>query len=330
MNKKIKHIIMLFLGFVVMGLGTTVYAQDINDAKRAIKAGDQEKRADNYGKAIEAFGKCIQICNQLGDKEGIDELLSAAQKKFTKSHLDYGNKLLKQNKFEEALKHYNKTLELSNQYNLSNYKEKAEKNIPKVHYAQGKNHLSGSDYQEAIALFDKAIDGDSDYGWAYIRKAFAYSKIDSAQQMEQTVKDAIQVGKNTEQEKVIRTAKEIAYKFFYNKGATALKAKNYGTAIPNLEKAIQYNGNSTLYHYLAISYAKESQYEKAVENEKKVIEALKAEKSQEDLAQYYYNLGTYYENLSQSENACEAYSSAAFGKYKETAEYKIEHVLNCE
>ena len=330
MDKKIKQIIILFLGLVVIGLGTTVYSQDINDAKRAIKAGDQEKRADNYEKAIEAFDKCIQICNQLGDEEGTDELLSAAQKKVTKSHLDYGNELLQQDKFEEALKHYHKTLELSNQYNLSDYKEKAQKNIPKVHYAQGKNQLSESNYQEAIALFDKAIEGDPDYGWAHIRKAFAYSRIDSAQQMEQTVKDAIQVGKNTEQEKVVSTAKEIAYKFFYNKGAKALKAKNYATAIPNLEKAIQYNGNTTLYHYLAISYAKESQYEKAVENEKKVIEALKEEKSQEDMAQYYYTLGTYYENLGQSGNACEAYSSAAFGKYKENAEYKIEHVLNCE
>jgi tetratricopeptide (TPR) repeat protein len=179
-------------------------------------------------------------------------------------------------------------------------------------------------------LFNKAIGGDPDYGWAYIRKAQAFMQLGNADSMETAVGEAVRVGKKSGEDNIISTAEEIAYKYFYNNGAKALKEKNYSTAIPNLEKAVNYDGNPILYHYLAVCYSKESQFEKAVENENKAIEALKAEKSQEELAQYYYSLGNYYEKLGETTSACSAYQNAAFGKYKENAEYKLKHVLNCQ
>jgi tetratricopeptide (TPR) repeat protein len=329
MDRKLKQIALIMMGLFMIAFATPTDAQDINEAKRAIKKGDQEKRSNNYEEAIASFDKCIQITSQLEGSEEVDKLKTAAEKKVTKSHLDYANELLKQNKFDQALKHYNKTLDLANKYNHSSYKEKANKNIPKVYYAQGKNHLSESKFEEAIELFNKAIEGDPDYGWAYIRKAQAYMQLDKPDEMETAISEAMQIGEKAEAEKVVNTAKQIGYKYFYNNGAKALKAKNYAKAIPNLEKAVKYNGNPTLYHYLAISYSKESNFEKAVENEQKVIEALKEEKSEEEMAQYYYSLGTYYEKLDQTDNACDAYKNAAFGKYKANAEYKLKHTLNC-
>ena len=185
MDWNFKRVSLLLVGLFVMGFSTTLDAQDLNEAKRAIKKGDQEKRSENYVEAISAFEKCIQITKQLNSEEPeVAELKSAAEKKITKSHLDYANDLLKQEKYDEALKYYTKTVELAENYNQENYKEKALNNIPKVYYAKGKNHSSEGKYQEAIGFFEKAIEGDPDYGWAYIRKAQAYMQLENPEEME--------------------------------------------------------------------------------------------------------------------------------------------------
>ena len=332
MDKNLRRLTLLLLGLFVIGFATPVNAQDvdINDAKRAIKKGDQEKRANNYEEAIAAFQECIDISEKLADEPGANELKTAAQKKVTKSHLDYGNDLLKQDKYEKAIQNYNKTVDLAKKYQLDDYLTKAQNNIPKVYYAQGRNHLSESKFQEAIDLFDQAIEADPDYGWAYLRKAQAYMQMGDPDGMETAVKEAMAIGKKSGQDNIVNTAKQIAYKYFYNNGAKSLKNKNYADAIPNLEKALEYGGSPTLNHYLAVCYSKESQFEQAVEREKMVIEAFKGDKSKSELAQYYYTLGTYYEQLGQTANACDAYKNAAFGQYKKNAEYKIQHVLNCQ
>ncbi|MCF8335942.1 MAG: tetratricopeptide repeat protein [Bacteroidales bacterium] len=332
MDTNFKRLTLVLLGFFVMAVAAPANAQEqtLNDAKKAIQKGDQEKRANNYEEAIAAFEECIQICNQLGDQDGVSELKTAAEKKVTKSNLDYGNELLKQNKYDQALERYNKTVDLAEKYELSDYLNKAKNNIPDVYYAKGKNHLSESKFEEAIELFNKAIEGDPDYGWAYIRKAQAYRQLDNPDAMEKAVKEATAIGKKAGENEVVNTAQQLAYKYFYNNGAKSLKNKNYAKAIPNLEKALEYGGSPTLNHYLAVCYSQESQFEDAVEREKKVIEALKGNQSEEDLAKYYYSLGSYYEQLGQTSNACSAYRNAAFGKYKENAEYKINNKLNCD
>ena len=330
MDWKLKSAFFLLVGFFMIGLSANINAQDLNEAKRAIKKGDQEKRAENYEEAIAAFENCIQITEQLSsDEPGVTELKEAAQKKVTKSHLDYANELLKEEKHDQALKHYQKTLELAKKYDQSDYAEKANNNIPKVYYAKGKNHSSEGKYDEAIGFFKQAIEGDPDYGWAYIRMAQAHMQQGDAAKMEEAVKQAMEIGEKSGQSNVVNTAKTLAYKVFYNEGAKALKAKNYQEAIDPLERATQYNGNETLHHYLAISYSQTGNFEKAVEQEQMVIDAKKGESSQDELAKYYYNLGTFYEALDQKANACEAYKNATYGDYKANAEYKIKHTLKC-
>lgn len=331
MDWKIKRVSVLLAGLLIMGFSSALNAQDLNEAKRAIKKGDQEKRSENYEEAITAFDKCIQITTQLeGEGPEVAELKGAAEKKVTKSHLDYANDLLKQEKHDLALKHYKKTVELAKKYGQQNYGDKARKNLPKVYYAKGRNHASEDKYEEAIELFNKAIEGDPNYGWAYIRKAQAYQKLGKPDEMEMAVQQAVQIGEKSGQRSVVNTAKKLAYGYFYNNGAKALKAKKYKEAIPHLNKATQYNGSVTLHHYLAISYGQVGDFEKAVEQEKMVIDAMKGESDKDELAKYYYTLGTYYEQLGQKANACDAYKNAVYGDYKANAEYKIKHTLKCQ
>ncbi|MBS3776720.1 MAG: tetratricopeptide repeat protein, partial [Bacteroidales bacterium] len=249
MDKNFKRLTLLLLGLFVIGFATPVNAQEknLNDAKRAIKKGDQAKRANNYEEAIAAFKECADISEQL-DADEADELKAVAQQKFTKTHLDYGNELLTQNEYDQALEYYNKTVKFAKQYDFPDYLNKAENNIPDVYYAQGKNHLSESKYEEAIEFFNKAIEGDPDYGMAYIRKAQAYGQLGDSDAMEKAVQEATDIGKKAGEDEVVNTAQELAYKYFYNQGATSLKDKNYANAIPNLEKALEYGGSPTLNH----------------------------------------------------------------------------------
>jgi tetratricopeptide (TPR) repeat protein len=331
MNWKLKKLSLLFVGIFIMGLSLNSVAQNdynMEDATRSIKKGDQKKRADDYPAAIDAFSECIEISNEIGPEA--DKLRLDAEKKLVKSHLDYANELLKNDKFDESLKHYEKAVELAEKYNQDDYKAKAKKNIPKVYYAKGKGFISDGIYKEAVKNFNEAIKRDPDYGWAYVRKAQAYMKTKEEGKLIQIVDSAIAVGKRTGEENVVETAKKIGYKFFASDGIKALKGKDYETAAEKLQQAVNYNGSPKIKHYLAMSYGQIKEYEKAIEYEKKAIEALKDESSKEDMASYYYNLGTYYEGANDKAKACEAYSNAVYGDYKKNAEYKLQHELKCQ
>jgi tetratricopeptide (TPR) repeat protein len=325
MDKKIKTVALLLLGVFLATF--SVNAQTLNDAMREIKKGDQEKRADNYTGAIEAYANCVSICEQLGSEA--DELEADAQKKLVKSHLDYGNELLKQDKYDQALDEYNKVLDLGDKYNQNTYKEKAETNISQVWYAKGKAEISNKNYEDALKYLDKAIEGNPEYGWAYIRKAQIYMAQEQPENLMRAVDEAVTIGEETNNDNVVKTATQVGYKYFYNHGATALKNKNYSKAAENLEKATKYNGSATIYHYLALSYGQLSEFEKAIEKEEKAIEMMEEEKSEEEMAKYYYTLAGYYVKVGNDDKACSAYKNAAYGQYKANAEYQIKHILKC-
>jgi tetratricopeptide (TPR) repeat protein len=324
MDWKFKRLTLLLVGFLVIGFTATINAQDLNEAKRAIKKGDQEKRSENYEEAISAFEKCIRITNQLASEEaGVTELKLAAQKKVVKSHLDYANDLFKQETYDQAMTHYKKAVELADKYGQQEYGRKARNNVPKVHYEQARNHMEKKEYEKALRLFDKAIEGDPDYGWAYIRRAMIYRDMGREDSLEHAVQEAMEIGQGEDND-VAQKAKKVAYRYFYNKGAKAFKAKDYEQAITNLEKSTKYGGSATLQHYIALSYRNLSQFEEAASHEKKVVEALEEQgKSGKELAKYYYYLGQFYEKAGNNSAACDAYKKAAYGQYKEYANWFV-------
>jgi tetratricopeptide (TPR) repeat protein len=329
MDKKVTRVAAIFLGLFFVAF--SLHAQDLNDAKREIKKGDLQKRSNEYETAIQSYSNCVNIIKDLGagaDEEAV-ELMAAAEKKWVKTHLDYANELLKQDKYDQALDHYNKVIDLGKQYQQDDYVEKAENNVPKVWYAKGKAQLSSKNFEDAITYLDKAIEFDPEYGWAYIRKAQVYMSTGDDAKLEQAVKEAISIGENSNQSNVVKTAEQVGYKYFYNKGATALKGKDYKTAAENLQKAVNYNGSATIYHYLALSYGQIGEFQKAIENEKTAIDMMKKEKSEEEMAKYYYALAGYYKEVGENSNACDAFKNAAFGQYKANAEYQIKHILKC-
>jgi len=329
MNWKLTKLSLLFVGILIMGFSFNTLGQEytMEDATRSIKKGDQKKRADDYPAAINAFSECVEICNHLGTSA--DELRVDAEKKLVKSHLDYANELLKESKYDESLKHYEKAVELAEKYKQEDYKAKAERNIPKVYYQKGKDFLSDNIFKEAITNFEEAIKRDPDYPWAYVRKAQTYMKMNDGEKLVRAVDSAIIAGERTETEKAVKAAKDIGYKHYAGKGIKALKAKDYQTSAENLKLAVKYNGSPKIKHYLAMSYGQLSKYDEAIKYEEKAIEEMQGEESEEEMAKYYYNLGTYYEKNNDKAKACEAYKNAAYGDYKENAEYKIKHALKC-
>ncbi|MFP4017886.1 MAG: tetratricopeptide repeat protein [Bacteroidales bacterium] len=327
MEAKFKKLALLFLGiFTMVSFG---FAQSMDDAKNAIQLGDEQRKEKNYEEAVEAYGECVSICESL-DSESADKLKEIAVEKWVKSHLDHANSLLKQNQHDDALDYYEKALELAKEYNQEEYTAKAERNIPKVWYQKGKHNLEKENFEDAVEYLNEAIEGDPEYGWAYIRKAQAYSEMEQPEDLKKAVEEAVAIGKDTQNDNVVSTAEKVAYRYFYNKGATALKGKDYETSAEHLGEAVKYNESGKLYHYLAISHGELSNFEEAAENEAKAIEFMKEDgKSGEELAKYYYALAGFYKETGNTSKACDAYKNAAYGDYKENAEYQIENVLDC-
>ena len=49
-----------------------------------------------------------------------------------------------------------------------------------------------------------------------------------------------------------------------------------------------------------------------------------------DQAKYYFELGNAYQGLGQKEQACNAFSNAAYGSFKSPAEHAMDYELECE
>lgn len=107
----------------------------------------------------------------------------------------------------------------------------------------------GANLEAAMALLEKAIERDREFALAYAVKAIAYHYLDIFQQQPQYA-DSI----GSYADKAMLYGPALAESLFA-KGLHYVNKKSYSLAIPYLEKALEYNPNSTLVlHFLSDFY----------------------------------------------------------------------------
>src|SRR5699024_1524936 len=176
---------------------------------------------------------------------------------------------------------------------------------------------SSKNYDDALTTIDKVIDQNPNYARAYYQKGLIYKKMDGhSDDIFASFDKAIEVGKKNNQNSIVKKAQSNASGQLVYEGAKQLKDHNPKKAITLLEKALTYDSKSSdAYYRLADAYNKLGKYNDALSSAKKGLSY--AGSSKGDQAKFYFEEGKAYAGLDQNSKACQAYSKAAYGNFRD-------------
>lgn len=321
MRKKVKFI----LAALIFSITINGYSQTKDEAGEAFNQGIQFTKAEEYGKAIAAFEKTVEICNEVGIEA--DDLKDMAQKQIPDLYFKVATELFNQKKIDEAITEYEKTAEIARKFDNVEIENKANNAIPQLYYLKGAESYKAKDYENALKFFNVSIEKDPDFAKSYYLRGLVYNKMDDAQKMKESFDMAIaKAGDDTKTES---QAKKAAHKYLTNYAVKSIQQEKIDDAITYLDLAGVYgDGDADYYYYYTITYNKKSRWDDAINAANKALELEKDEK--EAAAKIYYELGTAYYGKGDNAAACKAYKDAVYGEYVAQANYQIKEVLKCQ
>lgn len=319
--KFIKNLNLIFT-LSILSFSLISFSQTLNEAGEAFNNAISLSETDKE-KAIEAYNTCIEICNSIGE-EG-EELKEKAEKQLPGLYYKSAKELYKQKKMEEAIKAFEKTIEIAKKYNDVKTEKSAYNIIPQLYNSIGSSYYKEKDYDKALLNFNKALEMKPDYAKAYFGKGLVFKKKGELDKMKEAMDKAIELDEITESKKIANKAKTVSGKAFVNSGAKALQKGSTENAIKLLLISLDYNNkNANAYYYLTSAYNKQSRWVDAISSANKALEL-----EQKNKANIYFELGKAQEGNGNKEAACSAYKKVNSGPNHEAAKHQITHVLKC-
>jgi len=318
---------------IVMTMSIALFAQTpmdpviakFNDGAAKVNAGD-------FKTAIADFEEVIALAETVG--ESANDLKAKAQSQLPVLHYQVATAYMKQKKYEEAIPSLEKTIELSDLYgNNTDNKAKALKYLPQLSTGVGTQKYKEKDFPAALANFDEAIKYDAGYAKAYLGKGLIYADQFKEKEMTDNLSKAIELSKQSADEKTIEMAQARLGMFYINRGNIDMadvdpEDEDYSPAIASFEKAISVDpGAADAYYMLSMIWNKTIEFDKAIENAKK---ALEFETDESKIAAINFELGSAYFGAAEYGLACEAFNKALVGPLAEKAQAKKEKVPGCE
>lgn len=320
--------------------GTQVYAQSSADSyRKAYKIYQKAKSLSStkqYEQAIKKYKKAIQIA-QKGGGSNNEQLVKMAKQKIPGISLNVAIIHYKDFQGSHSMSDLNKAIDAfkkaeqtGKKYGNDQVAQQATSDATKMLYIKSVMQYSNEKYDAALSTINKAIDRNPNYAQAYYQKGLIYKKMDGHQSDIFTAFDkAIEIGQKNNKSSIVRKAKENASGQLVYEGGQQLKSHNPQKAISLLKKSLNYNSESAdAYYWLAKANNNLGNYSTALGQAKKGLSY--AGSGQGDQAKFYFAKGKALSGLGQNSQACEAFSKAAYGKFKDSAQYKMKNVLKCQ
>ncbi|WP_176466326.1 tetratricopeptide repeat protein [Aliifodinibius salipaludis] len=329
-------ITVFLLGLFIIGLGQTVEAQDRKEAVQTYNSAREMIQSGDYDQAIEQLKKAIEVGQQLGaqGKDIVERAESKMPEVYRQMALD-NYRTFKQDQtipnLDATIEAFRETKDVADEYDNSQVSDQANGVINQLLYSKSIIQYKQQNFQDALATLDEVIENDPNYSKAYYQKGIILKKIEGTD-LERSMElfdQAIEVGKENNDSQIVSQATNAARDELVYRGATATENKNFSRAKELLNRALEYDSSSADAHFrLAQAYNKTQDWQEAVNHAE---EALGLETGgRTDKAKIYFELATAYQGLGQKENACGAFSNAAYGNFKSPAEHQMEHELECE
>lgn len=278
-----KRVKFLLLPLFAMVISMSIKAQDINAVVEQFNKGMEAFTAENYQQAIvdlEAAYTAATAITSEDAAEAIEGIKTNCKNMIPHSYSAIAGSLASENKFDEAIEYFNKSLVAAEKYgNTDITKESIAENVNTVYAAQAANFAQDGKIEQALETVAKT--GDS----ATIEKirnfaSSTYLKEANAAQRAKNYKEAIEKSKQAIE---YNAENENAYLIL---GVSNLQLKQYKNAIDALEKCVDLKETAAAYNFLAQAYQLSGNNAKACQNYRKVVSpALKATAQQTTNAQ---------------------------------------------
>ncbi|HLR31899.1 MAG TPA: tetratricopeptide repeat protein [Fodinibius sp.] len=326
----------LLLVVFFIGLTTDVNAQDKRKAVQTYNKALELVESEDYEQAVSMFNQAMTQGEELGE-EGQD-IVERVRKQLPSTY--YQMALVEYRTFQnnKDLSSLNATIsafqeagKVSEEYGSTQIAEKVPGVITQLMYNQALLQYQQENFQESLATLDQVIERNANYAKAYYQKGIIVKNMEGGS-MEEALAlfdQAIEVGNQNNENQIVASAQEAASEELVYRGAQAIEASNYSSSIELLNQALEYNPSSVDAHYrLAEAYNGQQQWQEAANAAQKAIEISNGGRT--DKAKTYFSLGTAYQGMGQRADACDAFTNAAFGSFKSSAEHKMEFELKCD
>ncbi|NGP86907.1 tetratricopeptide repeat protein [Fodinibius halophilus] len=331
-----KCITAVVVSLFLIGAVSNVEAQDKRTAIKTYNKALESAQNGQLEQAINLFNQVMTQAENLGE-EGKD-ILERSQKKLPQVHYQLALQKYKAfqsdqklEKLDAAISQFRNTKDMAAKYNDQRRAKKAEGIVTKLMYSKALVYYKQQNYQDALATLDKVIERNANYAKAYYQKGIVMKKVDSKNiddaiaQFDKAIEIAEKLGENG----TATRAKESAHDQLVYQGAQDISNENFERATNLLNQALKYDSTSPdAYFRLAEAHNNLQNWQQAANNAKKGLDYEKGGKTEK--AKIYFELATAYKGLGQKENACSAFSNAAYGSFKSPAEHQMEYELKCE
>ena len=319
-------ILALILTIITVFSGEAIYAQSKEEVATAFNAALELSKTDMAGAVIK-MQEVQKMCTAVGTEA--DSLKMKIAKVLPVWQYNVGNNLLKDKNFDGAIPAFEKSLDFAKSYSDVNIKEKAEAQLVKLYTNKGNVLLKADSADKALVYLDKALGFDPQYSKALFTKGQAFKKKGDNVKMQESMEMAIASAAKSNDTVTIKAAKSAIANNLYQDGKAAFQKKAYADAVTKLNGALSYDlKNKELYYLLAASNNNLKKFDEAIEaaNTGLVME----EQTNDKMARFYYEIAKAYEGKKDNANACANYKKAAFGTFKQSADYQIKTVLKCQ
>ena len=331
-----QHVTKFLFTLLLVGLTTAVSAQDRGQAVQAFNKALELAKANNYQESIDMYNQAISIAEQLGE-EGQD-IVERAEKQLPSIYYQMALKDYKQfqksrslSTLETTIQSFQRASDMSSEYGNQQISQKADQIVTQLLYNKSILQFKNSNYDASLATLDQAIQRDPNYAKAYYQKGIVLKNQDSSG-LERAIAmfdKAIEVGQKTNDQQIVRQAREAARDELVYRGAKRIENKKYNEAIDLLNRALNYDSQSSDAHYrLAEAYNKKAEWNQAIDHANQALQFENGGKTEK--AKIYFEIGIAQKNRGNVQAACSAYSNAAFGSFKSPAEHAMEYELKCE
>lgn len=316
----VKNILLIASFFMAM----MAYSQTKDDVHNTYTQGAQAYKGENYDEAINAFSKCLEMCEKVAETDDYkNKIIPIYPNLFYLS----ARNIYKEKKYTDAIARLKEAKEIAAKYEDEKTTAKVDKLLVQAFSKQGSKMFQVADYDSSIRCFNSAIELNPDYTIAYYGKGMAYKAKDDFESMKESFDLLIEKGE--EGNKNIAKAKQTIKTHYTNSGIMALNESNYENAIENLTAALDYDdqdlGN---YHLIAYANNKLENFDATIEICNKAIE-IAGESQSETISDIYFELGEASKNIGDNATACDAFSKVTMGKKVDNAKHQSENILRC-
>lgn len=321
---KIKNLLSLSLTLVLLAIAPVIQSQTLEDVASKYNAAAELVNTDP-AKAATLLEEAIALAKKTGAEA--DEIRIMAESQLPAVFFRVAGEQQKAGNTDEAIATFRKSFDLGLEYNDPNTVSRAQNILGRLYLSQGNNAYRAGENEKAVALLNSSLEYDTENARTWLLLGLTYRKLENAEEMKTAMDQAIAKAQKAIDEQTKASAEKSMRDFLAVRANRSIQANKGAEAIEMMNLAINYGEEAQTYFLLTMAHNNLKQWDNAITAAQKALELEDGDAVEK--AKIYFEIGNALREKGDTAGACEAFKNAAYGNYKESANYQIQQVLKC-